>query len=47
VLALAGDGNGGAGAHDLVRMMRRGGPVHWGAAPSRLSSEPKPLARLG
>lgn len=45
VLALVGDG--GAGAHDLVQMMRQGGPVYWGGAPSRLYSEPKRLARLG
>lgn len=45
VLALVGDH--GAGAHDLVRMMRQGGPVYWGGAPSRLYSEPKRLAGLG
>jgi DNA-binding PadR family transcriptional regulator len=45
VLALVGDG--GAGAHDLVQMMRQGGPVYWGGAPSRLYSEPKRLAKLG
>jgi PadR family transcriptional regulator AphA len=45
VLALAGDG--GAGAHDLVQMMRQGGPVYWGGAPSRLYAEPKRLAKLG
>jgi PadR family transcriptional regulator, regulatory protein AphA len=45
VLALVGDR--GAGAHDLVQMMRQGGPVYWGGAPSRLYSEPKRLARLG
>ena len=45
VLALVGDG--GAGAHDLVRMMRQGGPVYWGGAPSGLYSEPKRLARCG
>ena len=45
VLALVGEG--GAGAHDLVKMMRQGGPVYWGGAPSRLYSEPKRLARLG
>lgn len=38
---------GGAGAHDLVRAMRQGGPVYWGGAPSGLYSEPKRLARLG
>jgi PadR family transcriptional regulator AphA len=45
VLALVGDG--GAGAHDLVQMMRQGGPVYWGGAPSRLYAEPKRLATLG
>lgn len=45
VLALVGDG--GAGAHDLVQMMRQGGPVYWGGAPSRLYAEPKRLARCG
>jgi DNA-binding PadR family transcriptional regulator len=45
VLALVGDQ--GAGAHDLVQMMRQGGPVYWGGAPSRLYSEPKRLAGLG
>jgi PadR family transcriptional regulator, regulatory protein AphA len=45
VLALVGDG--GASAHDLVQMMRQGGPVYWGGAPSRLYAEPKRLARLG
>jgi PadR family transcriptional regulator, regulatory protein AphA len=45
VLALVGDG--GAGAHDLVQMMRQGGPVYWGGAPSRLYAEPKRLAELG
>jgi DNA-binding PadR family transcriptional regulator len=45
VLALVGEQ--GAGAHDLVQMMRQGGPVYWGGAPSRLYSEPKRLAKLG
>lgn len=45
VLALVGEG--GASAHDLVRMMRQGGPVYWGAAESKLYAEPKRLARLG
>ncbi len=45
VLSLVGDG--GAGAHDLVQMMRQGGPVYWGGAPSGLYSEPKRLTRLG
>ncbi|MBV8219969.1 MAG: PadR family transcriptional regulator [Solirubrobacterales bacterium] len=45
VLALIGQG--GAGAHDLVRMTRQGGPVYWGGAPSRIYSETKRLADLG
>ncbi|HEY2160710.1 MAG TPA: PadR family transcriptional regulator [Solirubrobacteraceae bacterium] len=45
VLALVGEQ--GAGAHDLVQMMRQGGPVYWGGAPSRLYAEPKRLAKLG
>jgi DNA-binding PadR family transcriptional regulator len=45
VLALVGER--GAGAHDLVQMMRQGGPVYWGGAPSRLYAEPKRLAKLG
>lgn len=45
VLALVGEG--GAGAHDLVRMMRQGGPVYWGAAESKLYAEPKRLADAG
>ena len=45
VLALVGDG--GAGAHDLVQMMRQGGPIYWGGAPSRVYAEPKRLAKLG
>jgi PadR family transcriptional regulator, regulatory protein AphA len=45
VLALVGEG--GASAHDLVRMMGQGGPVYWGAAESKLYAEPKRLARSG
>jgi DNA-binding PadR family transcriptional regulator len=45
VLALVGDG--GAGAHDIVRMLRQGGPVYWEGAPSRLYAEPKRLVQLG
>lgn len=45
VLALVGDH--GASGHDLVQMMRQGGPVYWGGAPSRLYAEPKRLATLG
>lgn len=45
VLALV--GRGGAGPHDIVDMMRRGGRVHWAAAPSKIYAEPKRLAGLG
>jgi len=45
VLALVGEHE--TGAHDLVQMMRQGGPIYWGGAPSRLYSEPKRLAKLG
>jgi hypothetical protein len=44
VLALVGDG--GAGPHDIVRMMRRGRP-YWASSPSHYYAEPKRLARLG
>lgn len=44
VLALVGQG--GAGPHDIVRMMRRG-RVYWAAAPSHFYAEPKRLERLG
>ena len=36
----------GAGAHDLVQMMRRGG-VYYAVSPSQVYAEPKRLARLG
>jgi PadR family transcriptional regulator, regulatory protein AphA len=45
VLALVGEG--GAGAHDLVDMMRRGGRLFYAAAPSQIYSETKRLAGLG
>jgi DNA-binding PadR family transcriptional regulator len=45
VLALIGDG--GAAPHDLVDMMRRGGPLFYAAAPSQLYAEPKRLAERG
>jgi PadR family transcriptional regulator AphA len=45
VLALIGEG--GAGPHDLVDMMRRGGRIFYAAAPSQIYSEPKRLAELG
>jgi PadR family transcriptional regulator AphA len=45
VLVLVGEG--GAGAHDLVRMMREGRHVFWAAAASQWYAEPKRLAALG
>src|SRR4029453_18420282 len=39
-------GRGGAGAHDLLRMARRGRMLEW-AGESQYSTEPKRLARLG
>src|SRR3954449_8261876 len=44
VLVLVGDG--GAGPHDLVRMMRRG-RIYWAASESQWYAEPKRLERLG
>jgi PadR family transcriptional regulator, regulatory protein AphA len=44
VLILVGEG--GAGPHDLIRMMRSG-RVYWTAAPSHFYAEPKRLAKLG
>ncbi|MEA2270180.1 MAG: hypothetical protein QOD55_1847 [Solirubrobacteraceae bacterium] len=44
VLVLVGEG--GAGPHDLVQMMRRG-RVYWAASPSQWYAEPKRLERLG
>lgn len=44
VLALV--GRGGAGPHDIVRMMWQGRP-YWTAAPSHYYAEPKRLERLG
>ena len=44
VLTLVGEG--GAGPHDIVRMMRRG-RVYWTAPESQWYAEPKRLARLG
>ncbi len=40
-------GRGGAGAHDIVDMMRRGARLHWAAAQSKLYAEPKRLESLG
>ncbi len=45
VLALV--GRGGAGPHDLVRMMRAQGGLYWAAAESHWYAEPKRLERLG
>ncbi len=45
VLALV--GRGGAGPHDLARMMRQQGGLYWSAAESQWYSEPKRLERLG
>lgn len=44
VLGLVGER--GAGAHDLVQMMRRGN-VYYAVAPSQVYAEPKRLQRLG
>src|SRR5581483_6422779 len=44
ILALV--GRGGAGPHDVVRMMRQG-RIYWAAAESHYYAEPKRLARLG
>jgi DNA-binding PadR family transcriptional regulator len=45
VLVLVGEG--GAGAHDLVRMMRQGQHVFWAASASQWYAEPKRLAEVG
>src|SRR3954468_9471790 len=45
ILTLVGEG--GAGPHDLTRMMRTGRRIYWTAAPSHFYAEPKRLARLG
>lgn len=45
VLALV--GRGGASAHDLVDMLRRGGRAFWSGATSKVYAEPKRLAALG
>jgi DNA-binding PadR family transcriptional regulator len=44
ILALVGEG--GAGPHDIVRMMRQG-RTYWAAAESHYYAEPKRLAGLG
>ena len=45
LLALIGEG--GAAPHDIVDMVRRGGYLHWSAAPSQMYAEPKRLESLG
>jgi PadR family transcriptional regulator, regulatory protein AphA len=45
VLVLVGEG--GAGPHDLVRMMRQGAQVYWSASQSQFYAEPKRLETLG
>ena len=44
ILVLIGEG--GAGPHDLVRMMRRG-RIYWAASQSQFYAEPKRLEKLG
>jgi PadR family transcriptional regulator AphA len=45
ILTLVGEG--GAGAHDLVRMMRIGSRPFWASSESHFYAEPKRLAKLG
>jgi DNA-binding PadR family transcriptional regulator len=45
ILALVGEG--GAGPHDLVRMMRTGRKPYWATSESHFYAEPKRLAKLG
>jgi len=45
ILALVGEG--GAGPHDVVRMMRAGSRQYWAASESHFYAEPKRLAKLG
>jgi PadR family transcriptional regulator, regulatory protein AphA len=45
ILVLVGEG--GAGPHDLVRMMRRGTFAYWHASQSQFYAEPKRLEKLG
>ena len=45
ILVLVGEG--GAGPHDLVRMMRQGAWAYWTSSQSQYYAEPKRLARLG
>jgi DNA-binding PadR family transcriptional regulator len=45
ILVLVGEG--GAGPHDLVRMMRQGAWAYWTSSQSQYYAEPKRLADLG
>jgi DNA-binding PadR family transcriptional regulator len=45
ILVLVGEG--GAGPHDLVRMMRQGAWAYWTSSESQYYAEPKRLAQLG
>lgn len=45
ILVLVGEG--GAGPHDLVRMMRQGAWAYWSSSPSQYYAEPKRLERGG
>ena len=45
ILVLVGDG--GAGPHDLVRMMRQGAWAYWTSSASQYYAEPKRLAQIG
>jgi DNA-binding PadR family transcriptional regulator len=45
ILVLVGEG--GAGPHDLVRMMRQGAFAYWHASQSQYYAEPKRLEKLG
>ncbi|MFN8216824.1 MAG: PadR family transcriptional regulator [Solirubrobacterales bacterium] len=45
ILALVGEG--GAGPHDIVRMMRAGSRQYWTTSESHFYAEPKRLAELG
>jgi DNA-binding PadR family transcriptional regulator len=45
ILVLVGEG--GAGPHDLVRMMRQGAWAYWTSSPSQYYAEPKRLAEAG
>jgi DNA-binding PadR family transcriptional regulator len=45
ILALVGEG--GAGPHDLVESMQRGGRPYWAASKRNMYAEPKRLERLG